>query len=219
MKVLAINGSPHQKGVTFTAIKLVAEELDKAGISTEIMNVGSAGIRGCTDCLTCRRSNSGRCIIDDKVNEAIDKFAECDGLLLGAPAYFCGIPGPAKAFLDRLFYASQMARPMHFKAGASVVALRRSGGITTLHQLNNYLMPSHIVMVPSQFHNGLFGKSPEEAMQDAEGVQTLRMLGRNMAWLMNTLAFAAEAFPHPDFEPRIRTNFPGNRTANYGEVM
>ena len=218
MKVLAINGSPHHKGVTFTALKLVADELEKAGIATEYLHIGGNGIKGCTDCLTCRRNRSHRCIIDDKVNEAIDLLASCDGILLGAPAYFCGIPGPAKAFLDRLFYASQMARPMHFKAGASVVALRRSGGITTLHQLNNYLMPSHIVMVPSQFHNGLFGKTPEEAMQDEEGVQTLRMLGQNMVWLMNTLAFAADAVPHPAFEERVRTNFPGNRTANYGEL-
>lgn len=217
MKVLAINGSPHRNGVTFTALKLVTEELARADIETEYLHTGAGPFSGCTDCLVCRKSGKHRCLVDDKVNEAIDKFQECDGLLLGAPAYFCGIPGPAKAFFDRLFYASQMARPMHFKAGASVAALRRSGGVTALHQLNNYLLPSHIVMVPSQFHNGLFGKTPEEAMNDEEGVQTLKMLGRNMAWLMKTLALGRDTLPPPRFEARIRTNFPGNRTANYGE--
>ena len=106
---------------------------------------------------------------------------------------------------------------MHFKAGASVTALRRSGGVTALHQLNNYLMPSHIVMVPSQYHNGLFGKTPAEAMRDEEGVQTLKMLGSNMAWLMKSLKYAREAVPPPSFVERIRTNFPGNRTENYQE--
>lgn len=209
MKVLAINGSPHRNGVTFLALKLVADELKNADIETEFVHVGSSPLRGCTDCLVCRKSQSHRCVVDDLVNETIDKLSEYDGILLGAPTYFCGIPGPAKVFLDRLFYASQMLRPLHFKVGASVTALRRSGGITALHQLNNYLMPSHIIMVPSQFHNALFGKSMEEAMRDKEGVQTLKMLGQNMAWLMKSLELAEGSFPHPAFEERIRTNFPG----------
>lgn len=217
MKVLAINGSPHQNGVTFTALKLVADELAKEGISTDFVHVGSIPLRGCTDCLLCRRNGNFRCAIDDMVNQALARLDESDGLLLGAPTYFCGIPGPAKTFLDRFFYASQMTRCMHFKAGASVTALRRSGGVTALHQLNNYLMPSHFIMVPSQYHNGLFGKSPAEALADEEGVQTLKMLGRNMAWLMHTLNYARDAYPPPEFEERIRTNFPGNRTANYQE--
>lgn len=217
MKVLAINGSPHSKGVTFTALKLVTDELALAGIDAEFIHVGSAPLRGCTDCLVCRKGGRHRCVVNDMVNQAIALLQECDGILLGAPTYFCGIPGPAKAFLDRLFYASQMTRPMHFKAGASVTALRRSGGVTALHQLNNYLMPSHIVMVPSQYHNGLFGKTPAEAMRDEEGVQTLKMLGSNMAWLMKSLKYAREAVPPPSFVERIRTNFPGNRTENYQE--
>lgn len=217
MKVLAVNGSPHSNGVTFTAMKLVADTLASEGIATEFVQVGAIPLRGCTDCLMCRKSGNFRCVVDDMVNEAIEKLEDCDGILLGAPTYFCGIPGPAKTFLDRFFYASQMTRAMHFKAGASVTALRRSGGVTALHQLNNYLMPSHIVMVPSQYHNGLFGKSPEEAMRDEEGVQTLKMLGRNMAWLMKSLQYAKEACPPPEFTERIRTNFPGNRTENYRE--
>ncbi len=217
MKVLAVNGSPHKNGVTFTALKLVADELAVAGIETNFVHVGAVPLAGCTDCLICRKSGTSRCVINDMVNDAIALLNECDGILLGAPTYFCGIPGPAKTFLDRFFYASQMTRAMHFKAGASVTALRRSGGVTALHQLNNYLMPSHIVMVPSQYHNGLFGKSPAEALMDEEGVQTLKMLGRNMAWLMNSLKYAKDAYPPPVFEERIRTNFPGNRTENYQE--
>ena len=211
MKVLAINGSPHRNGVTFLALKLITDELQGAGIDSEFVHVGSVPLRGCTDCLVCRKSQSHRCVVDDMVNQTIEKLNECDGILLGAPTYFCGIPGPAKTFLDRLFYASQMLSPMHFKVGASVTALRRSGGITAIHQLNNYLMPSHILMVPSQFHNAPFGKSHEEALRDEEGVQTLKMLGQNMAWLMKSLEYAAKEFPHPAFEERIRTNFPGNR--------
>lgn len=203
MKVLAINGSPHRRGCTATALGLVAEELEKQGIAVEMVHVGTEPIRGCTGCNACAAGQERRCIYDDAVNLCIEKTKEADGILLGSPVHYSGIAGNMKSFLDRFFYAGAH---LQFKAGAAVATLRRSGGVDTFHQLNNYFNLARVIVVPSQYWNVVHGNTPEELLQDEEGVQILRTLGKNMAWLMQVLE-EGKKIALPGKEPRVRTNF------------
>ena len=205
MKVLAFNGSPHKNGCTYTAIRLMADELEKQGIETEIIHIGGTAIRGCVACNNCNTTGSGLCVFkDDLVNECIEKSKLADGIILGSPVYYSGIAGNMKAFLDRFFYAG---RSLHYKVGTAVVSLRRSGAVDTFHQLNNYFNLRDIVITPSHYWNAVHGTNPQEVMQDEEGVQVMRSLGQNMAWLMQVINQSNGSVSLPQQEERIYTNF------------
>lgn len=206
MKVLAINGSPHEKGCTYNAIKLAAGELEKEGIAVEIVHIPDQALRGCNGCGACFKMEDPKCVFDgDVVNECIARSKTADGLILGSPVHFSGIAGPMKCFLDRFFYAGGSAR-LQYKAGMSLVSLRRSGGVAAFQQLNNYLTFANMAIPASQYWNVIHGTTPVEAMQDAEGVQIMRQAGRNMAWLLKLIKNGG-AVPRPAPEKRERTNF------------
>ncbi len=202
MKVLALNGSPHEKGCTFTAINLLAEELKRHEIETEIVHVGGKPMQGCIACRKCKET--GRCVFDDIVNVCLDKMKEADGIIIGSPVYYSGISGQMKSFLDRFFYAGPDLR---FKVGVAVTSLRRSGGVDTFHQLNNFFNLAQVITVPSCYWNVIHGGEPSETVQDLEGVQIMRTLGKNMAWLMEAVSRTKEILPLPEQEKRIFTNF------------
>lgn len=204
MKVLAINGSPHKNRCTYTAIKIMAEELEKKGIEVEIIHIGDKPIRGCTGCGACSKIEDKKCIFDDVVNQCIEKSKSADGIIIGSPVHFSGIAGSMKSFLDRFFCAGSH---LQYKVGAAVASLRRSGGVDTFHQLNNYFNLANIIITPSQYWNVVHGIKPEEVMQDMEGVQILQNLGRNMAWLMEVIDKGKKTIDLPETEKRIKTNF------------
>jgi len=204
MKVIAFNGSPHNNGVIAKGISVIQQELENAEIEVEVIHVGSKHISGCIDCRQCRETN--RCIIkDDIVNEAIDKLQSADGIILGGPVYYGGVAGTFKCFLDRLFFASPK---MPFKVGATVVSLRRSGGIAVFQQLNNYFNLSEIIITPGVYWNIMHGNNANETLEDQEGLQIMEIQGRNMAWLIKTLAAGKNIVPMPKpVDERKRTNF------------
>ncbi|GBU23308.1 hypothetical protein R80B4_03225 [Fibrobacteres bacterium R8-0-B4] len=204
MKAIAFNGSPHNNGVIAKGISVIQQELENAGIEVEVIHVGSKQISGCTDCRQCKET--GRCFIkDDAVNESIDKMRSADGIILGSPVYYGGVAGTFKCFLDRLFFA---APKTPFKVGATVVSLRRSGGIAVFHQLNNYFNLSEIIITPGVYWNIMHGNSAQETLEDQEGLQIMEIQGRNMAWLIKTLAAGKTMVPLPlPVDERKRTNF------------
>jgi multimeric flavodoxin WrbA len=205
LKVLAINGSPHKEGCTYTAIRLMADELEKQNIEVEIIHVGTKPIRGCTACNACFKMDDRKCIFDDDiVNECIAKSKEVDGIIIGSPVYYSGIAGGMKSFLDRFFYAGAH---LQYKVGAAVASLRRSGGVDTFHQLNNYLNLAKVVITPSHYWNVIHGSNAAEVMQDKEGVQIMKNLGQNMAWLLKSLDNSKKQIPLPQKEQRVWTNF------------
>lgn len=205
MKVLAINGSPHKNGCTYTGIKLMAEQLEKEGIEVEILHVGNQVIRGCTACNSCLRSTERRCVVnDDIVNEVIEKTKVIDGIIIGSPVYYSGIAGTMKAFLDRLFYSGAN---LQYKVGTALVSLRRSGGVDAFHQMNNYFNLANVITTPSHYWNVIHGSNAEEVMQDKEGVQIMRTLGQKMAWLMKSLEYSRGHIALPEMEKRVWTNF------------
>lgn len=207
MKVLALNGSQNKKGVTYHAIGLVAEELAKAHIGCDIVHVGSKPLAGCMDCRKCR-TNGHHCVHKDIVNDIIDILPEYDGLILGAPVHYMGIPGPFKACLDRLLYATEHLEGWGPKPATAIAICRRAGSVNTVHQLGNYINCSNLITVNSQYWNVCFGWKPEEFLeQDKEGVQTMHVLGRNFAWLMQVLAATKDTIPTPTYEKRVRANF------------
>lgn len=208
MKVVAFNGSPKKEGNTYYALKVVAEELVKEGIEVEIVHVGDKIIRGCLACNMCAKNKNERCIIDDEVNDWIQKMKNADGIILGSPVHYASIAATMKAFLDRAFYvASANGGLFRHKVGAAVVTVRRSGGVTTFDQLNNYLNYSEMLIPTSNYWNVIHGARPGEIMQDDEGVQILRILGKNMAWLMKLIDNGKEKVKEPEKERKIVTNF------------
>ena len=204
MKVLLINGSPHAKGSTFTALNEVAVTLEKEGIETEIVHVGNKAIRGCIACAKCREI--GHCVFDDEVNEVAEKFAEADGIVVGSPVYYASANGTLVSFLDRLFYSSGKINKT-MKVGAAVVSARRGGNTATFDVLNKYFTISGMPVASSQYWNQVHGNCAEDAMQDAEGLQTMRTLGRNMAFLIKSIALGKEKFGLPETETKVATNF------------
>ncbi|GBU23309.1 hypothetical protein R80B4_03226 [Fibrobacteres bacterium R8-0-B4] len=205
MKVVAFNGSPHHDGAVAKGISILQRELEKsATVSVEIIHIGNKHIRGCIDCRKCGDTN--RCIINDGVvNEALDLLESADGIILGSPVYYGGIAGTFKSFLDRLFCAGPN---MPFKVGATVVSLRRSGGIATFNQLNSYLNLAGVIIAPSVSWDILYGNNARETMEDKEGQQIMELQGRNMAWLLKTMAAAKEDIPlPPHVTERKKTNF------------
>ena len=206
MKVLAINGSPRADGNTATALRLVIHALENEGIATELVTIGQKVIRGCLACYQCRERQNQRCAFDgDEVNALIPKMIEADGILLGTPVYYSGINGTMKSFLDRVFFAA--GPKMRHKAGAAVVAVRRSGGSVTFDQLNKYFLISQMYVVGSNYWNIIHGMMPGEVEQDAEGQQVMRTLGQNMAWLLKLIDHGKAAIVPPVPEDKIMTNF------------
>lgn len=205
MKVLLINGSPHALGCTYTALSVVADELQKNGVETEIVHVGHKDIRGCIGCYKCREL--GRCVFDkDVVNELSQKFAEADGLVVGSPVYYAGMNGTLKSLLDRLFFSAPF--PKRFKVGAAVVSARRMGTTSTLDDLNKYFLHGEMPIASSCYWNAVHGNTPKDVMRDEEGLQTMRYLGRNMAFLIRAIRAERERAGLPEEEPqRIATNF------------
>ena len=208
MKTVAFNGSPKAKGNTFHAIEMVAEELEKAGIATEIVHVGNKAIRGCLACGQCMKTRNERCIQDDEVNDWIQLMKAADGIIIGSPVHFSAIGGTMKSFLDRAFYVGGVNGGLfRHKVGASVVAVRRSGGLPTFNQLNNFLCYAEMLVPGSNYWNVIHGTKPGEAVQDEEGKQIMRTLGRNMAWLMRLVEHGRTAVPEPEREAKVYMNF------------
>lgn len=209
MKVVAFNGSPNQEGNTFHGIQMVTEELKKAGIEVELIHVGNKVIRGCVACGGCARNQNEKCVLPgDQVNEWIQKMKEADGIILGSPVHYSALGATMKAFLDRAFYVTSVNQSMlRHKVGASVVAVRRSGGVATFDQLNNYINYSEMLMPTSNYWNVIHGTRPGEATQDEEGKQIMRVLGKNMAWLMKLVEFGKDGVEEPEREDKIFTNF------------
>lgn len=207
MKVIAINGSPKAEGNTYHAIKLVADEMAKDGIETEIIHVGNKVFRGCMACNGCVKNRDEKCVFEDGINEIIQKIKNADGIILGSPVHYSAIGGTMKSFLDRTFYVAGVNGGLfRHKVGASVVAVRRSGGLPTFNQLNNFLNYSEMLMPTSNYWNVIHGRAPGEVLQDEEGVQIMRVLGKNMAWLLK-LAENGKNIPAPEQERKIFTNF------------
>ncbi len=206
MKVLLINGSPKAKGCTYIALCEVAGELEKERISTEILHVGTKPIRGCMACGGCSIDNSGKCVFDDDiVNLALDKAKDADGFVFGSPVHYAAASGLITSFLDRFFYAG---KNFQYKPGAAIVSCRRGGSTAAFEQLNKYFTISNMPVVSSQYWNMVHGTTPEEVRQDLEGMQTMRTLGRNMAWLLKSIQAGRDAgVKLPEREERMRTNF------------
>ncbi len=209
MKVVAFNGSPKKTGNTFHALKMVTDELEKAGIETEIIQVGNQAIRGCTACGICKKNKNEQCVLpDDGLNELLQKMKHADGILLGSPVHFAGMGGTMKSFLDRAFYvAGANGGLMRHKVGASVVAVRRSGGLPAFNQLNNFLSYAEMLMPTSNYWNVIHGTSPGEATQDVEGAQIMRVLGKNMAWLMKLVEHGKGSVVPPEQEAKAYMHF------------
>ena len=209
MKVVAFNGSPKKAGNTYNAIRTVAAELEKEGIEVEIVHVGNKVIRGCIACGGCSRNQNERCVLDkDEVNEWIQKMKEADGIILGSPVYYSAIAGTMKSFLDRAFYVASVNGGMfRHKIGASVVAVRRSGGIPVFDQLNNFINYSEMIMPTSNYWNVAYATNPGEVTQDEEGMQIMRVLGKNMSWLMKVVEAGKSQVEESEKEDKVFTNF------------
>lgn len=203
MKVVLINGSPNLKGCTYTALEEVSKTLNQEGIETEIIHVGNKDIRGCIACRQCK--TKGKCVFDDLVNEVAPKFNECDGIVIGSPVYYASANGTLISFIDRLFYSMTADKTM--KVGAAVVSCRRGGNTATFDELNKYFTISGMPVASSQYWNMVHGNSPEEVKQDLEGMQTMRTLGKNMAFLIKSIKLGKEQFGLPEKEDNIFTNF------------
>lgn len=204
MKVILVNGSPKAKGCTYTALMEVAGALEKNGIETEIFQVGTKPIAGCIGCGAC--SKTGKCFIDDVVNEFVEKAKEADGFVFGSPVHYAAASGAITSFLDRAFYGKSAV--FAGKPGAAVVSCRRGGASAAFDQLNKYFGISGMPVVPSQYWNQVHGNTPEEVKQDEEGMQTMRTLGNNMAWLLKCIEAGREAgITYPKREPALKTNF------------
>lgn len=208
MKVIAFNGSPKKEGNTYQAIKLVADELKEQGIETEIVHVGNKVIRGCTSCGFCRNKGEKCVISTDEVNEWIQKMKTADGIILGSPVYYSGINGTMKSFLDRAFFViGSSGNFLRHKVGVSVAAVRRSGGIPTVDQLNKYINYSEMLMPGSNYWNVIHGLMPGEVSEDSEGIQIMKVLGKNMAWTIKLVQNGKESVEEPVQETKLMTNF------------
>ena len=203
MKVLMINGSPRQQGNTYIALSEMEKIFKESGAETELVHIGNKDIRGCIACGSCYEK--GKCVFDDCVNELAPKFEESDGLVIGSPVYYASANATLIALLDRLFYSTHFDKTM--KVGASVVVARRGGLSATFDELNKFFTISGMPIASSQYWNSVHGRVEGEAAQDAEGLQTMRVLARNMTFLMKSIALGKEQFGLPEKEAFERTNF------------
>lgn len=206
MKVILINGSPHPDGCTNFALNIIAEELNKQDIQTEIMWLGVKPISGCIACNTCTKNGDNRCVIDDQVNDFLVKVKETDGFVFGSPVHFAAASGSITSFLDRVFYGR--GEMFAGKPCASVVSCRRGGATAAFDQLNKYALMSNMYIVGSSYWNQIHGNNKEEAMQDLEGIQTMQNLAKNMAYLIKSMHVAEEkGLEKPTYEKKVKTNF------------
>lgn len=203
MKVLIINGSPRVSGNTSIALREMEQVFSSENIETETVIVGNKDVRGCIACLSCRKN--GKCVFDDIVNETASKFAACDGLIIASPVYYASANGTLISFLDRLFYSTTFDKTM--KVGASVVAARRGGMSSTFDELNKYFTICGMPVASGQYWNGIHGREMGEAADDTEGLQMMRTLARNMAFLMKSIALGKEQYGLPEKEPFQPMNF------------
>ncbi len=203
MKVLMLNGSPRSEGNTATALREMRDIFEKEGIEVEYVQVGHMAIRGCTACASCFKT--GRCAIDDIVNELAPKLEECDGLVVGSPVYYAAVNGTLVSLLDRLFYSTRFDKRM--KVGAGIVVARRGSCSAAFDQLNKYFTISGMAVATSQYWNSIHGALPGQAQEDAEGLQTMRTLASNMVFLMKSIALGKEKYGLPEKEKPARTNF------------
>ena len=209
MKVIAMNGSPRKNGNTWFALKTAGEALISEGIDFEILHVGHQSIHGCIACRKCMENKDDRCSIrTDKLNDCLPAIKKADGIILGSPVYYSGIAGTMKCFLDRLFYVSGAnGNWMRHKVGASVVALRRSGGSAAWNSLNYYLTIAEMTVASSHYWNIIHGLEEGDARQDGEGIQIMQALGANMAWLLKSGQAGANAAPQKNERIRFKMSF------------
>ncbi len=209
MKVVAFNGSPNREGNTWQALGMVTAELENEGIETEIVHVGNKAIRGCAACYQCVKNKNEQCVLPgDEVNQWIQKMKQADGIILGSPVHYSAIGGTMKSFLDRAFFVTGVNDSMlRHKAGAAVVAVRRSGGLPTFDQLNHFLNYAEMLIPTSNYWNVIHGRAPGEVSQDIEGVQIMRVLGKNMAWLMKLVEYGKGAITPPERESKTFFSF------------
>lgn len=204
MNVLLINGSPHASGCTATALGVVASILEDEGIATKTIHVGQRDIRGCIGCYRC--AELGHCVFDDLVNETAPLLEQADGVVVGSPVYYAGAAGTLTAFLDRLFFSTPFSKRM--KVGAAVVSARRAGTTAAFDQLNKYFTISEMPIASSRYWNMVHGADAADVLKDEEGLQTMRVLGRNMAFLIRAIAAERELRGLPEAESeRVHTNF------------
>ena len=206
MKVLLVNGSPREDGCTYTALSEVASQLEKNGVEAEFFHIGTNPVRGCVSCLKCRELK--KCVFEDDVcNELIEKIAQADGLVVGSPVYYASINGALSAILDRVFYSS--SERFRHKPASGVVNCRRGGAASAFDRLNKYFTIAQMPVVSSTYWNGTHGFKPEDVKKDHEGLQVMRGIGNNMAWLIKAIKNAG---PAPDLgEKRMRTSFPDGK--------
>ncbi len=203
MKVLMINGSPHEKGNTAIALDEMKKIFEAENAAVEVLHIGNKAIRGCIGCYACAKL--GKCAFDDIVNEAAQKLEECDGLVIASPVYYAAPNGTIVSFLDRLFYSTKFDKTM--KVGASIAVARRGGCSATFDALNKYLAISGMAIATSQYWNSVHGRVPGDALGDEEGLQTMRTLARNMVFLMKSIALGKEKLGLPEKEEKVSTGF------------
>lgn len=203
MKVLLINGSPHREGNTAIALREVQKTLETDGIETELIHIGHKDIHGCIACYKCY--TTGKCVFNDVVNEIAPKFEAADGLIVGTPVYYAAPAGTVVSFMNRLFYSTHFDKTM--KVGASVVVARRGGCSASFDVLNKYFYICGMPIATSQYWNSVHGREQGEAVEDLEGLQTMRTLGHNMAFLLKSIAIGKQQFGLPQKEDVVRTNF------------
>ena len=203
MKVLLINGSPNANGNTAVALQEMIGVFTNEGVEAELIHIGNKDIRGCIACRKC--FENGKCVFDDVVNEVATKFAECDGIVVGSPVYYASANATLVAFLQRLFFSARFDKRM--KVGAAVVAARRGGLSSSFDELNKFFAISGMPIATSQYWNSIHGREPGEALQDEEGLQTMRTLAHNMTFLMKSIALGKEKYGVPEKEPAKATNF------------
>ena len=204
MKVLLVNGSHHEKGCTYTALAEVAKALNANGVETEIYQLSGKNIEGCKGCWACKKAKV--CVFDDgTVNDFVAKAAEFDGFVFGSPVYYASAAGSLISFMDRVFYSG--GKNLAFKPAAAVVSCRRAGASTTFDVINKYFTINNMPIVGSNYWNEIHGNTAEEAAQDEDGLQTMRILGNNMAWLLKCIQLGKEAGVEVVRERKIMTNF------------
>lgn len=204
MKVLLVNGGPHEKGCTYTALEEVSNTLQKNGIETEIMWLGNNPIAGCIGCNACLKT--GKCFRGDIVNDFLEKAKEADGFVFGTPVHFASMSGALTSFMDRVFYGR--GELFKNKPACGVMSCRRGGASATFDEINKYFSMNSMPIVTSQYWNQVHGTNPEEVRKDEEGMQTMRTLGNNMAWLLKCIDIAKkEGIEYPEKEKQVKTNF------------
>ncbi|MCE1248942.1 MAG: flavodoxin family protein [Firmicutes bacterium] len=208
MKVLLVNGSPHENGCTFTALTEVAGALNKEGIETEIFQLGKKPLAGCIACQNC--ATTGLCVFSDKVNEILVRAKDFDGFIFGSPVHFASAGGAITSFMDRLFFADLLSgrKSFYLKPGAAVVSARRAGTTASFDQLNKYFTIMQMPVISSRYWNMVHGFTPDDVRKDLEGLQTMRILGKNMAWFLKCKEAGIKAgVPFPEAEETVMTNF------------